>query len=111
MYSTDLYYTRLGREMEVKNEKHRQGVTKWIYTAEVISHDGEKFTKNDTMYVCAGANDVNNDNVDDDDDDGGGTSAIPKTLKEFILIKIKTSFKTPNNDNDTKKQKTKNDER
>lgn len=34
------------------------------------------------------------DNVGDDD----GMSAIPKTLKEFILIKIKTSFKTPNND-------------
>lgn len=32
-----------------------------------------------------------------------GTSAIPKTLKEFILIKIKTSFKTPNNDTQRKR--------
>lgn len=56
----------------------------------MTSHDGEKYTtKNECATRVSGGN-------DDDDDDG--TPAIPKTLKEFILIKIKTSFKTPNND-------------
>lgn len=58
---------------------------KWIHTAEVTSPRCRKI-----LQSCAGLGARANDDA--------RTSAIPKTLKEFILIKIKTSSKTPNND-------------
>lgn len=87
---TDLYYTRLGAARDRKE---------WKTRCEMDTHGRGDITLwrkvHNKEWMCTRAR-VGGDGNDDDDNDG--TPTIPKTLKEFILIKIKTSFKTPNND-------------